>query len=333
MNRTIIIDSVNKLLNCKDDFKQMKESTYQLYQIFSHITGITIDDFNRDKDIMLPEGKAISSMAAAHCLLEMKRTAVFVRGIQKAIIQKINQSEGNPIRILYAGTGPYGTLIIPLLLLHKPEEICVDLIDINPQSLNALKKITNALGLNKYIGNSYCLNAATFTCTRQYDIAISETMQSCLKKEPQIAIMQNLIPQLKKEAIFIPEEISIDAVLTNPRMEMDRLLSRLGFDINCERICIGNIFKVNKDNLQTELMQKTIEIPEDRDKFPILKLFTTVKVFEDEILGENDSSITMPIKFYNFRENESTTHIRFWYTQGDNPKIVSEIVKQHEMVL
>jgi hypothetical protein len=80
-------------------------------------------------------------------------------------------------------------------------------------------------------------------------------------------------------------------------------------------------------------MQKAIEIPEDRDKFPILKLFTTVKVFEDEILGENDSSITMPIKFYNFRENESITHIRFWYTQGDNPKIESEMVKQHEMVL
>ncbi|MDR3705559.1 MAG: hypothetical protein P4L28_06605 [Paludibacteraceae bacterium] len=333
MNRKIIIDSVDKLLNCKDDFKQMRESTHQLYQIFSHITGININDQNLDKDIMLPEGKAISSVSAAHCLLEMKRTASFLRGIQKAITLKLEQRGKDPIRILYAGTGPYGTLVIPLLLLYKPEEICVDLIDINPQSLNALKKIINALELNKYIGNSYCLDAATFTCTRQYDIAISETMQSCLKKEPQVAIMQNLIPQLKSDAVFIPEEISIDAALCNPRMEMDRLFFRLGIQMPFQRISLGNIFKVNKQTLNTESMKKTIEIQENYTEFPELKLYTTIKVFDDEVLGENESSITMPIRFYNFKDKEAATQIKFWYTQGTNPMIESETVKIHEMVL
>jgi len=332
MNRKIIIDSVDKLLNCKDDFKQMRESTHQLYQIFSHITGVNINDQNQDKDIMLPEGKAISSVSAAHCLLEMKRTASFLRGIQKAITLKLEQREKDPIRILYAGTGPYGTLVIPLLLLYKPEEICVDLIDINPRSLNALKKIINALELNKYIGNSYCLDAATFTCTRQYDIAISETMQSCLKKEPQVAIMQNLIPQLKADAVFIPEEVSIDAALCNPRMEMDRLFTRLGIQMPFQRIPLGNIFKINKRNLDVHTMRKTITIPASSIDFPTLKLFTTVKVFENEILSENDSSITMPIQFHDFRKQEAS-EIEFWYTQGTNPMIESELAKQHEMVL
>jgi len=60
---------------------------------------------NQDKDIMLPSGKAISAAAAAHCLLEMKRTAVFLRGIHKAILHKLKEKKGSQLRILYAGTG------------------------------------------------------------------------------------------------------------------------------------------------------------------------------------------------------------------------------------
>lgn len=91
----------------------MKQSVDVLYQVFSSITGVTINQLNRDKDIILPSGKAISTAAAAHCLLEMKRTAVFLRGIDKAISLKLSGATTKPVSILYAGTGPYGTLFIP----------------------------------------------------------------------------------------------------------------------------------------------------------------------------------------------------------------------------
>ncbi|MTK53600.1 hypothetical protein [Paludibacter sp.] len=302
----------------------MKQSVDALYNVFSRITGVSPAHIGTDKDIMLPSGKAISPSAAAHCLLEMKRTAVFLRGIHQAILQKIENNTSGPIHILYAGTGPYGTLVIPLLYLFTPDKIQVDLLDINPVSLEALRKLIDELQLNDYIGSVFCEDATTFTLSRHYDIAISETMLACLKSEPQVAVMQNIIPQLQPEAIFIPEEICIDAALTNPKMEQDRLLYYENEAPPFRRIALGNVFAVNKQNLDTDRMQKTIEIPDEKD-FPVLKLFTTVKVFGSEQLSENDSSITLPVNFYDLRK-QPTLHIAFWYVQGEKPHIESRVV-------
>ncbi|MDP4207550.1 MAG: hypothetical protein Q8928_01925 [Bacteroidota bacterium] len=315
--------SARTLLTCADDFAMMKQSVDSLYQLFNSITQVSAFNLNEDKDIMLPSGKAISIAAAAHCLLEMKRTAVFLRGIHKAIQQKLNGDKKRPVHILYAGTGPYGTLVVPLLPLFSPEEINVDLLDINQASLKALQTLIKTLGLESYIGETYCTDATTFVVEKDYDIAISETMLACLKNEPQVAVMQNLIPQLPPKAIFIPEEISIDAALTNPKMEQDRLLYYEGEHPPFRRIALGNVFTVNKQNLDTAQMQKTIEIPDEK-AFPILKLFTTVKVFGNELLSENDSSITLPKTFYDLRQ-QLANKIKFWYEQGKKPHISSQI--------
>lgn len=296
-----------------------------LYNVFRRITGVSPAQIGTDEDIMLPSGKAISPSAAAHCLLEMKRTAVFLRGIHQAVLQKLNNraNKDKPVRILYAGTGPYGTLVIPLLHRFTPQEIQVDVLDINPASLEALQKLIDELQLNNYIGSVCCEDATTFTLSRNYDIAISETMLACLKNEPQVAVMQNIIPQLQPDAIFIPEEICIDAALTNPKMEQERLFYYEDEPPPFRRIALGSVFTVNKQNLDTDRMQKTIEIPDEKD-FPVLKLFTTVKVFGDEQLSENDSSITLPVNFYDLRK-QPALHITFWYVQGEKPCIESKI--------
>jgi hypothetical protein len=270
---------------------------------------------------MLPSGKAICTSAAAHCLLEMKRTAVFLRGINKAVLQKLEAKRNTHIRILYAGTGPYGTLIIPLLFLYNPLEIKIDLLDINSGSLAALHKIIEALELGNYIGEVFCSDAATIKLTHQYDIVISETMQACLKTEPQVAIMQNLIPQLDDQCIFIPEEISIDACFTNSKMEMDRMMS---YNENeqppFERRPLGNVFIIKRDDVSTIMLGKKVLIPVDVAAFPVLKLFTTVKVFENEVLTENNSSLNLPKPFYDFRK-QAATEIEFMYVTGEKPEI------------
>ena len=320
-------EATRAILECKTDFRLMKESVDGMYQIFSSITGVTINTLNQDQDILLSQGKAISISAAAHCLLEMKRTALFLRGINKAILQKKDQLQDKPIQILYAGTGPYGTLVIPLLTLYKPKEIIVDLLDINTDSLAALQKITAKLNLSEFIGDIYCTDATTFVVSKSYDIVISETMLACLKNEPQVAIMQNLIPQLTGESIFIPEEISIDSCLTNPKMEMNRLLSFSGSQPSFERISLGNIFKISKNDLLSIQLKKAVIIPEQYiSTFPILKLFTTVTVFDDEILTGNDSSITIPKQYYDFR-NDNSREVEFWYIKGEKPRIESSAIK------
>ncbi|MBP1639748.1 MAG: hypothetical protein H6Q17_1331 [Bacteroidetes bacterium] len=312
------------ILDCADDFIVMKQSVDTLYQLFCRITQVDASNLNGNKDIMLSSGKAISTSAAAHCLLEMKRTAVFLRGIHRAISKKTAENKSKPVQLLYAGTGPYGTLVIPLLTLLSKEEVSVDLIDINPESLNALQTLIEALRLEKYIGEVHCTDATSFTVGKEYDIVVSETMLACLKNEPQVAIMQNLIPQLSPDAIFIPEEISIDAALTNPKMEQERLFYYDGKQPPFRRIALGNLFTVNKQHLDTDRMQKTVTIPDDKD-FPVLKLFTTVHVFGNEMLSENDSSITMPVIFYNLHR-QPVRHVAFAYVQGEKPHIESRIV-------
>ena len=312
------------LLECNNNIGQMKQAVDQLYHIYSRITGITIDQLNQDKDIFLPRGKAISTRAAAHCLLEMKRTAIFLRGINKAISIKLSENINKPIRILYAGTGPFGTLLVPLLSLYTSHELRVDLLDINHASLVALLELTGKLDLDEYIDEIFNTDATSFTVNKCYDIVICETMVACLRNEPQVAIMRNLIPQLDKACIFIPEEISIDACLTNPKMEMDRLLYYESEQPPFERRMLGNVFTISKLGLNNILFHKTITIPKDQAEFPVLKLFTKVTVFENEILTDNDSSITLPRQFYDFRKQQAN-EIEFWYVQGEKPGIKSRL--------
>jgi hypothetical protein len=326
--------SAQSLLCCADDFAVMKLAVDELYRVFSEITGVTIDQLNRDTDIMLPSGKAISTAAAAHCLLEMKRTALFLRGIHKAITLKILESTGGPIRILYPGTGPFGTLVVPLLSFYSPVDLIVDLLDINPDSLIAVKKTIDALGLESYVGEVCCADATTFTVTKHYDIVICEAMLACLKSEPQVAIMQNLVPQLDPACIFIPEEISIDAYLTNPKMEMERLMYYENGAPLFQRKLLGNIFKVSKSELNSIQTRKTISIPDDISSFPVLKLFTTINIFDDQMLSDNDSSITLPKQYYDFRKQRAE-QVEFWYVQGGKPRIESRVVNQttlHEFI-
>lgn len=318
------------LLDCSDDFLLMKNAVDELYQLFSRITGVKIENLSSDKDIMLPSGKAISSASAAHCLLEMKRTAVFLRGINKAILQQLSANNGKQIRILYAGTGPYGTLLVPLLVLYTSGQIKVDLLDINPASLEALRKLVETLGIRDFIGEMYCADATTFSLKYHYDIVISETMLACLKSEPQLAVMQNMIPQLSSDSIFIPENISIEAALTNSKMEQDRLSYYEGEQPPFQRIELGTLFRVNRHHLDAGQMHKTVEIPDAAVDFPILKLFTTVTVFADEMLSENDSSITLPVKYYDLRQ-QPVHRVEFWYVQGEKPHIESRI-KQYTLL-
>lgn len=321
-----LIRNIRLLLECNDNAQQMKLAVDELYRIYSRITGVTFNWKKEDKDIMLPTGKAISTSAAAHCLLEMKRTAVFLRGINKAICLKLSEEIPKPIHILYVGTGPFGTLVVPLLPLYASTQVQVDLMDINRSSLVSLLGLTGKLGLDAYIDEVFNTDATCFTISKNYDIIICETMLACLQNEPQVAIMRNLIPQMEDTCTFIPEEISIDASLVNPKMEMDRLLYYENETPFFERKLLGNIFCINKRKLKNILTHKKLTIPENIGDFPVLKLFTTVRVFDKEVLTENDSSITLPKQFYDFRK-QPAGEVEFWYIQGEKPRIESRITQ------
>lgn len=317
-NLHLLKSYTRQILDCQSDIFLMKESVDQMYKLFYPITGIGISE--NQADILLSSGKAISPSAAAHCLLEMKRTAIFLRGINKAINDKLTNSGTKPIHLLYAGCGPYATLITPLLSLYAPNQVQVDLLDINEESLNASKNLACAFGFDDFIAEYYLQDATKFIVQKPYDIVLSETMTSCLRNEPQVAIMQNLVPQIHAGSIFIPEEISIDAWLTNPKTENDRLICFEGEKPPFDRISLGNVFKVNREKLDIKYLRNTLPLPDDTSSFPELKLFTSIRVFGDETLGENDCSLNIPLKYYDFRAHTGKA-VEFWYEQGATPGI------------
>ncbi|NOU16149.1 MAG: hypothetical protein HOO91_01130 [Bacteroidales bacterium] len=318
-NMTLVRAAVERLIHCGDDFQEMKLTVESLYELFKSITGIDFTKWN-DADIHLPSGKAISAEGAAHCLLEFRRTAIFLRGIKQAIDYKLDCNKGQ-VKILYAGCGPYATLITPLLPYYSADKIGITLLDINKVSLNSSETLIKTLGLGDYIDQFILADASTYTIDRSYDIVISETMQAGLKNEPQVAITQNLIPQCKADTIFIPEQITIDAYLRKRGIwDGDQLLEEGG---ETNHLC--ELFAVNKTNLDSSNYRKVVTLPPTFNKPYDLLLYTTIKVFGNEVLGLNDCSLNMPLRYFELRDN-CPKLIEFWYNQSNKPKIESKIL-------
>lgn len=318
-NIKILKDVSKALLNCGDDFLTMKQSVDRLYEMFMSITGIDISNLNEDH-ILLPSGKAISPSGAAHCLLEMKRTAIFLRGIKQAIDSKI-QSADKLIRILYAGCGPYATLVIPLLNYYPEGRVIVTFLDVNRVSLSAAEKLITQLGLEEYVEQFVLADATTYKVDKSYDVIISETMQSGLKKEPLVAIAQNLIPQCSPDTIFIPEQITIDAYLHRRGVwDGDKLLEAGG---ETSHLC--ELFTVTKTNLDSSKYRKIVTLPQKSKKPYDLFLYTTINVFGNEVLGLNDCSLNLPLRYFEIRNGYPNT-FEFWYNQSDKPQIESKVL-------
>ena len=309
-------EATQVLLTCDNQIGLMKQAVDAMYDEFTKLSAVTIDDQN-DPSIFLPEGKAISPAQAAHCLLEMKRTAIFLRGIHQAISDMLQQERTTPLSILYAGTGPYATLLTPLLHLYKPTEIQIDLMDINPVSIRSANQVFQTLGFGAYVNAVFeGVDATTFKIEKPYDIVISETMHAALKKEPQVAIMQNLIPQMPEHAVFIPQQIAVDVALVS----RGTWNSETSVIENVERMDLGCAMVVDRDHLNSDQFRSTLQMPETIGACNILKLFTTIQVYGNHVLGENDCSLNIPYKLCDATGMDGDT-LDFWYEQGEVPHI------------
>jgi hypothetical protein len=70
-----------------------------------------------------PAGLAIDTRSAALCIFDMMRTRKFLLGIRDAIDEKLRIDPGQPVTILYAGTGPFATLLTPLITVFRPDQL------------------------------------------------------------------------------------------------------------------------------------------------------------------------------------------------------------------
>lgn len=312
---SILEKSTNTLLFKPTNFKDIYDDLHELANFYASHSGIAIGNIT-DKDIMLPSGKAISPIKAAFCLVEIQRTAVFIRGINKAIAQLQASFPGERIHILYAGCGPYATLLTPFTTRFTPGELAFHLLDINEISLTAAKKLYKALELEDYVAEWICADATTYQLPKDQTIhmVISETMLNALRKEPQVDIMLNLIPQMHEKALFIPQTITVTAQLLDNRKEMDRAIEPY---LIPERMNLGTLYTIGREEYQPP-QQVTIEIPQEIQNFKNLNLLTDIITFENERLSAYESSLNMPVRIQNVSGHEGRKLI-FNYERGEKP--------------
>ncbi|QQX78948.1 phytanoyl-CoA dioxygenase family protein [Shewanella sp. KX20019] len=305
---------VGAILNSNpSEIGAVKQSVESLTLILSEASGV--DDLKED-DIAFGEsltagGLAVSPTVAAKCAQDLVRTQLFIQGIEQAILDK--SCHRNEVNILYAGTGPFGLLILPLLCYYKvkksPIKLSLTLIDIHQVSIDGITKIINEFELQDYISEIIIADATKFYPLKgvEFDLIVSETMKNALKKEPQIFIFAHLQQFLKSDGVLIPERVQVSAWLTHMRRETEQLFTVTQsplVETECSPIFMGTVYELNKHSALI-LQQQGIDslacelsIPDSdswcRVLYPDFKMSTEITVYKRFVITERQSDLTIP---------------------------------------
>ncbi|MEL6865782.1 MAG: hypothetical protein AAFP19_15260 [Bacteroidota bacterium] len=294
------------------DFLLLKEALNHFKALLVRLTEIDLMEAKNRQDLHFDNGMALNTSFAILCIDDIMRTRQFLRGIDQAIEAVYQQKEG-PVKILYAGTGPFATLVLPFITQYTAAELQLILVDTNPTTLAYLKTLVKELSIGDYIEQILCVDASKhqFKEELDIDILISETMQQGLVKEQQVPILFNLVQQLPREVIIIPHKIQLDLALMSssfhffleedPSLKYQKLKHLLDFDQSFIRSYIA----ANpswEEKLQFDLCNQVFFGERaDHDKLVIL---TFIQVFEEEYINYDLSSLTIPKVLIDFEELE-----------------------------
>ena len=302
----------------------------------------SVADFRIDEALDVAEGEtvcaqglAISPTQAAGCADEFLRTTAFLRGLQGAITEALYSKSGRPVRILYAGSGPYGTLAVPLMSLFLPDEVRFTILDLHAASIESVKSVVSGLGLDQSVESYVVGNACDYMIPGESlpDILLCETMSTALEKEPQVAILRHLLAQAP-EAIIVPESVRVDAFLVDTSKEPVIIIPESDDPLakwQPDRIDVGPIFELSVSTIHSwdplamdHLPAATIHIPHPPGPGYRPFLFTTITTRGEHVLLTHDCNLT------GIREIEGISAgktVHFHYRLGANPCLAVEAVE------
>ena len=137
----------------------VKQPIHALVNALEQESGVSSQaDMNTSHGTYTEHGVAISPVQAARCSLEPLRTQVFMQGVAAAINDKVHGDK--VVHILYAGTGPFATLLLPYLACHPELPVRVTLLDIHQENIEAVKKLVARWHIGHLI-NEYVVADAT----------------------------------------------------------------------------------------------------------------------------------------------------------------------------
>lgn len=278
---------------------QIRNACTDLLDLFCRITGFDEAGVVNNEHMQTAGGQAVSPTSAAVCIRDFMRTRIFMRGLKEAISTRLQAQPGKAVTVLYAGTGPFATLLLPLVSCFDATQLKMLLLDINPASIAYLQMIIRYFKLEPYVLQVVQTDAIIYQVPAdvQPDIIVSETMMPALKTEPQVSIVVNLVAQCP-QALLIPQQIEITAALLSSKLEQTNRL-----------IPLQKILDLTRETALVMAQQQGPELLFPEQRLPVKKppapywsrlvLLTDIVVFNKEKLEFNDCSLTIPEKVYN----------------------------------
>jgi hypothetical protein len=313
-----------------------------LADILSATSGITPDrsfDGWRE-DTRLDSGVAINPQAAAFCIKDYHRSVMFMRGVCAALELLQASMRDQPVRVLYAGCGPFALLLLPLLGKLAPGRLEIHFLDIHQHSLDSVAHLLVQLSLDQHNVNFIQADACHYQHHEKLHLIIAETMQKALEQEPQFAVTANLAPQLCKGGVFIPQKISVELCLAQLEQEAD-VFEATG-SINPEalvasgkRHVLSKLIALTPESTATLTAQITKDqtcssqdIELGTARIPAVEnlasfdaaLFTRIHVFGDYRLQDYDSQISLPAKCYELAPLHAGDVYAVSYQLGSYPR-------------
>lgn len=291
-------------------------------------TGIQRDDQIDKGETLTPDGLAISPTNAMMCADDYVRTIKFIRGAHAAIADHKEQHPDRPVRVLYAGCGPYAILAVPLMSLLSPAEVTFTLVDIHSESLDAARSIVRFFDFEDFVSAYEVADAGSYCISDRLlpDIIVMEVMQACLEKEPQVAVARHLHRQAPK-AVMIPEEVRIELKFVDLSCEFTfNEGDQEALEPRRDRIHVDTLFRLNREALESWdggvesfLPGAMVEVPSLPESRYQMMLFTVVEIYGNNVLRDYESSLTVPRAVGGRINFKSGDNVQFFYQCGKRP--------------
>lgn len=318
------------ILNPEKQLKDLIVEAQELRDLFEGLTNFQIhpEEGIGAGETRLQSGLAISPTTAAMCIRELFRTCAFIRGLGEAIRDSMHSKQ--PVRVLYAGCGPYALLAVPLMTAFSKEQVVFTLLDVHRQCLDDAKKLIDSFGLSGYVDDYLCVDATSYRIPddKKPDVIVSETMSVALHNEPQVSIARNLLSQVSS-AKMVPQQISVELCLVNGAKEHVFMPADFVGEFpepERDRIYLGNVFELSVPSIQgwdkidgDRLPASRIKIPSPINRKYRLHFLTKITVYKQTRLDDYDCSLTMPKPLRG--EIQGGEMLQFYYRLGNHPEL------------
>lgn len=320
------VDVVTEILKASHPDRTLL--TGKLAQLFKQQTTLyyqaAIPSALRKRQYISRHGLIISADNCITSILDILRVRAFIRGVDSAIhhMHASRRRSKNPVHIVYPACGPFAPLLLPLLSYYhqqgwySPLDVQVTLIDIQQAAIISLHTLVEALDVGDYIREIQHKDAMAFHKQSPIDIVLLEAMQHGFSREGHLPLAKYFASLLEPEGIFIPQEVSVSAVLNIGQREF---VNQWGSTTHCEyalmnpgikdeRTDLGEILSVTQHSLSrlkvetldenTSLVEcNSVRIPENLQQVnqQLLLICSRVRTFNNEWVNEYDSGITHPL--------------------------------------